>query len=92
MSSMATQMARPFGTSETIDIHSALRSYSDGRSRQMFLETKIGTGKRADIAIWDRDLYSVPTDQIKAIQYLMTLLDGEVVYSAPDSPVTISGK
>jgi predicted amidohydrolase YtcJ len=58
----------------------------------MFLETKIGTGKRADIAIWDRDLYSVPTDQIKAIQYLMTLLDGEVVYSAPDSPVTISGK
>jgi predicted amidohydrolase YtcJ len=77
---MATQMARPFGTSEAIDIDSALRRYTDWGSRQVFLETKIGTieaGKRADIAIWDRDLYSVPTDQIKAIQCLMTLLDGE---------------
>ena len=37
-------------------------------ARQMFLEDKIGTvepGKKADIAVWDRDLYSVPTDQIK---------------------------
>jgi predicted amidohydrolase YtcJ len=61
----------------------------------MFLEKKIGTievGKRADIAIWDRDLYSVPADQIKDIKCPMTLLDGEVVYSAPDSPITISSK
>jgi len=92
---MATQMARPFGASEAIDIHTALRSYTDWGSRQMFLEKKIGTievGKRADIAIWDRDLYSVSTDQIKDMKCLMTLLDGEVVYSAPDSPITISGK
>jgi predicted amidohydrolase YtcJ len=59
----------------------------------MFLENKIGTlevGKRADIAIWDRDLYAIPADQIKDLKCLMTLLDGEVVYSSPDSPVTTS--
>ena len=85
----------PFGTAESIDIHTALRSYTDWGSRQMFLEKKIGTlevGKKADIAIWDRDLYGVPQDQIKDMKCLMTLLDGEVVYSAPDSPVTISAK
>ena len=57
----------------------------------MFLEDEIGTlevGKRADIAVWDRDLYSVPTEQIKDLKCLMTLLDGEVIYSSHDSPVT----
>ena len=85
----------PFGTAEDIDIHTALRSYTDWGSRQMFLEKKIGTlevGKKADIAIWDRDLYSVSADQIKDMKCLMTLLDGDVVYSAPDSPITVSAK
>lgn len=78
----------PFGMAEAVDIRTALRSYTAWGSRQMFLENKIGSlevGKRADIAIWDRDLYAVPTDQIKEIKCLMTLLDGEIVYTAPDS-------
>ena len=83
----------PFGTAEAVDIHTALRSYTAWGARQMFLEKKIGTleaGKKADIAVWDRDLYSVPTDQLKDLKCLMTLLEGEVVYTAPDSPVTAS--
>jgi hypothetical protein len=57
------------------------------------MESKIGTlevSKKADIAIWDRDLYAIPTDQIKELKCLMTLVDGEMVYSSPDSPVTTS--
>ena len=95
--SLARQTAKgtfglhPFGTAEAVDIHTALRSYTAWGARQMFLESKIGTleaGKRADIAIWDGDLYTMPTDQIKDLKCLMTLLDGEVVYAAPGSPVT----
>jgi predicted amidohydrolase YtcJ len=59
----------------------------------MFLENKIGTlevGKKADIAVWDRDLYTVPAEQIKELKCLMTLLDGEIVYSSDNSPVTLS--
>ena len=85
----------PFGMAEAVDIHTALRSYTAWGSRQMFLENKIGSlevGKRADIAIWDRDPYTVPTDQIKDMKCLMTLLDGEVVYSAVGSPVKVSGQ
>jgi predicted amidohydrolase YtcJ len=83
----------PFGVGEAVDIHTALRSYTAWGSRQMFLESKIGSlemGKKADMAIWDRDLYAIPTDQIKDLKCLMTLFDGEVVYTAPQSPVEVS--
>jgi hypothetical protein len=83
----------PFGMTEAVDIHTALRSYTAWGSRQLFMESKIGTlevSKKADIAIWDRDLYAIPTDQIKELKCLMTLVDGEMVYSSPDSPVTTS--
>jgi predicted amidohydrolase YtcJ len=84
---------KPFGMAEAIDIHTALRSYTAWGARQMFLESKIGTlevGKEADIAVWDRDLYTVPAEQIKEMKCLMTLLDGEIVYSSDNSPVTLS--
>jgi len=83
----------PFGMGEAVDIRTALRSYTAWGSRQMFLENKIGTleaGKKADIVIWDRDLYTVPTNQIKDLKCVMTLLDGEVAYTSPDSPLTSS--
>ena len=81
-----TYSLQPFGTEEAIDAKTALRSYTAWSARQMFMEDKIGTlepGKRADIAIWDRDIYTIPTAEIKDMKCLMTLLDGEVVYTAP---------
>ena len=81
----------PFGMAEAVDAKTALRSYTAWGARQMFMEDKIGTleaGKRADIAVWDRDIYSIPTNQIKDMKCLMTLLDGEVVFAADNSPVT----
>jgi predicted amidohydrolase YtcJ len=83
----------PFGMEEAVDIHTALRSYTVWASRQMFLENKIGTlevGKKADVAIWDRDLYAIPTDQLKDMKCLMTLIDGVIAYTSPHSPVTTS--
>ena len=85
----------PFGMAEAVDIHTALRSYTAWSARQMFLENKIGTlevGKRADVAVWDRDVYAVPTGQIKNLKCLMTLIDGEVLYSADGSPIKVSGR
>lgn len=59
-------------------------------SRQVFVEDKIGTlevWKKADIAIRDRDLYSIPTDHVKDLKCLMTLVYGKVAQVSPDSPV-----
>jgi predicted amidohydrolase YtcJ len=85
----------PFGMKEAVDIRTALHSYTAWGSRQMFLENKIGTlavGKKADIAIWDQDLYSIASDKIKDLKCLMTLFDGEIVYTAPDASLTIASR
>ena len=74
---------RPFGTAEAADIHAALRSYTIWAAHQLFLEDRIGSlepGKDADIAVWDRDPYSIPTDGIKDMRCELTLLRGRVVY------------
>ncbi len=75
--------AQPFGTAESVDVHTALRSYTAWAARQLFLEDKVGSievGKDADIAVWDRDLYTMPADEIRNLKCEMTLLRGRVVY------------
>jgi predicted amidohydrolase YtcJ len=81
----------PFGIAESVDRQTALRSYTAWGARQMFLEDKIGTleaGKRADIAIWDRNIYTIPTAEIRDMKCLLTLLDGEVVYRSENFAIT----
>jgi hypothetical protein len=75
---------RPFGTAESVDIRTALKSYTAWAARQLFIENEAGTleiGKSADIAIWKQDLLSVPTSQLKDLHCAMTLYRGRVVWS-----------
>jgi predicted amidohydrolase YtcJ len=65
-----TYGAHPFGSAESVDIHTALRSYTSWAAHQLFLEKQIGSlevGKDADIAVWDRDMYKVPSEELKAL-------------------------
>jgi predicted amidohydrolase YtcJ len=74
---------QPFGTAESIDVHTALRSYTAWAARQIFLEDKIGSiepGKDADIAIWDQDMYTIPSAELHNLKCAMTIYHGEVVY------------
>jgi len=83
--------AMPFGIEQAVDIKIALRAYTIWSAHQMFMENRVGSievGKDADIAVWDRDLYTVPTDQLKDMKCELTLLQGRVVYRDPRSPVT----
>jgi len=79
---------QPFGTVESVDIHTALKSYTIWAAHQLFLENRVGSlepGKDADLAVWDRDLYSIPSDDLKSLKCQLTLLRGQIVYKAPDS-------
>ncbi|MBS1842640.1 MAG: amidohydrolase family protein [Acidobacteria bacterium] len=84
---------QPFGTAESVDIHTALKSYTIWAAHQLFLENRVGSievGKDADLAVWDRDLYSIPSDQLKDIKCQLTLLHGQIVYKATDSPIGVN--
>jgi predicted amidohydrolase YtcJ len=80
-----TYGAHPFGTAEAVDIHTALRSYTVWAARQLFLENRTGSlelGKDADIAVWDKNPYQVPARELRNLRCRMTIMNGEVVYSA----------
>jgi hypothetical protein len=77
----------PYGRGQSVDIRASLRSYTVWAAHQMFLDQKLGSvevGKYADLAVWDRDLYSVPTDSLRDMQCMMTVFDGEVVFRADE--------
>ncbi|MBB5055405.1 hypothetical protein HDF16_000074 [Granulicella aggregans] len=73
----------PFGMEEAVDVHTALKSYTIWAARQIFAETETGsveTGKWADLAVWDRNPYAVPTADLKEMKCMMTLYKGKVVF------------
>jgi predicted amidohydrolase YtcJ len=73
------------GPDETPSREDALRLYTVGSAWFCFDETRRGTlevGKLADFAILDRDLMSVPVEQIGATASLLTVVGGKVVYAA----------
>ena len=72
-----------FGEEQSVDVKTALRSYTIWAAHQMFMEEKTGSievGKYADIAVWDTDPYTAAPEAIKNMECRMTLLEGKVVY------------
>ena len=77
----------PFGTAQAIDIHAALRSYTLWAARQLFLDARTGSlevGKDADIAVWDKNPYDMPSAELRNLHCEITLLSGAVVFDAHD--------
>jgi predicted amidohydrolase YtcJ len=73
----------PYGTAESVDVRTALRSFTLWAAHQMFLEDKVGSievGKYADLAVWDRDFYSVDPASIPDMKCEMTIFQGQVVH------------
>ena len=73
----------PYGQDEAVDVRTALRSYTIWSAHQMFLENEIGSlepGKYADIAVWDKNLYEIPTEELEHLECQMTLFQGDVVF------------
>ena len=63
----------------------ALRLFTKHNSWFLRMEDRIGTietGKLADVAVLDRDYFTVPDIQIKQVRSVLTLVDGRVVHDA----------
>ena len=82
---LGTWGENPWGTDESVPIHDTLRAYTATAARQIFLEEQVGiieVGKRADIVLWDRDLYAIAAAELKDAKPVLTILDGNIVYRA----------
>jgi predicted amidohydrolase YtcJ len=61
----------------------ALKTYTTAGAwltREEHLKGSIEVGKLADLTVIDRDYFSIPENEIKDIQTIMTAVGGEIVY------------
>jgi hypothetical protein len=73
------------GDHNLLDRSEALRLYTAGGAWISSEEGQKGTleaGKLADLAILSSDYFSVPVDEVKDIESLLTMVGGKVVYAA----------
>jgi len=77
--------AAPWNEAERITLADAIRHYTLGGAFGVHREHELGTleiGKFADIAVLDRDLFSIPADEIKDAKTVLTVMDGKIVYES----------
>ena len=70
--------------SENISIEDALRCYTIHAARACFMEERVGTiekGKAADLVMLDRDLLTIPAEEIAKVKPLMTIVGGKIVFA-----------
>jgi predicted amidohydrolase YtcJ len=73
---------------ERIDLPTAIAAFTAGSAYANHLETQTGSievGKRADVAVFDRNIFEAPTDEIASARCLQTFVDGQRVYAAADA-------
>ncbi len=74
---------RVFGQDEAVSREEAIRLYTLNAARLSWDENKKGSiepGKLADMIVLDRDLLSVPAEQILETKVELTILGGKIVY------------
>jgi predicted amidohydrolase YtcJ len=73
----------PVNGDQQISREEALRRFTRHNAWFLRMEDRIGTiepGKLADLAVLDRDYFSVPDEQVKQVRSLMTIVGGRVVH------------
>ena len=63
----------------------ALRLFTRNNSWFLRMEDRIGSiepGKLADLAVLDRDYFTVPDSEIRKVKSVLTMVDGKIVHNA----------
>ncbi|MBH3252688.1 amidohydrolase [Serratia ureilytica] len=74
-----------YDDSARLDRETALMLWTQGSawfSTEQGKKGQIKVGQLADLAVLSQDYFSVPEEQIKGIESVMTVVDGKVVYAA----------
>jgi predicted amidohydrolase YtcJ len=70
---------------QTISREDALIAHTRNNAYFLFQEDNLGSiapGKFADLVVLDRDYLTIPADQIKDIQPVMTMVGGKIAWDA----------
>jgi predicted amidohydrolase YtcJ len=84
-----TSGGRVLGPGEVLTVREALAMYTTEAAFAMHRERDIGSlepGKLADFVVLDRNPLDVPPEQIPGIRVLATVVGGQTVFQAADSP------
>jgi hypothetical protein len=76
---------------QPISREDALIAHTRNNSYFFFRENELGSiqsGKLADLVVIDRDYLTIPADQIKDIEPVMTMIGGRIVYDATNTAST----
>ena len=77
---------KPLNIDEKISLATAVDAYTINAAFALKQDATTGSlevGKRADLVVLDRDIFTVDPDTIGDTKVLMTYLDGRLVYTAP---------
>ena len=76
-----------YGPQERIDKPTALKMFTSWAAEYVLREKELGSlepGKKADIAVLDRDYLTISDEEVSQVRVLMTICDGEIVYLHPE--------
>ena len=79
-----TSSGKVVAPEEAISIMDAIRVYTlNGAylAKEERIKGSIEAGKLADMIVLDRDIFSIPPDEIKEVKVLTTIVDGVIVYN-----------
>lgn len=68
---------------EKVSVEEAVRAYTVNGAWAQFAEAAKGTiapGKAADLVVLDRDIFTIPAEEIERTSVRMTIFDGRVIY------------
>lgn len=72
---------------EAVDVATAISLYTINPAKALRVSDQTGSlqvGKSADLVVLDRDLFSIPPEEIAGTQVLATMFEGRCVYGALD--------
>jgi predicted amidohydrolase YtcJ len=78
---------------QRMSLEETLRAFTAGSAYAAFAENRLGVlrpGLRADVTVFDRDLFKVTPKELLKAQVFMTVVDGEVGYEKNRPPMNTS--
>ena len=78
-----TQSGKVIGPEEAISLKEAIRLYTWNGAYLAKEEDRLGSiepGKLADLVVIDRDIFSLPAEELLETKVLMTIVGGKTVY------------